>query len=44
MLDTNDPFKQCSKRCERSLDKRDSARADVLIFQADLITDTALPV
>ena len=43
MLDSNDPFKQCSRRCEISFDKRDSARADVLIIQADLITNQALP-
>ena len=43
ILDSSDPFQKCSKRCKISLDKRDSARADVLIIQADLITNTALP-
>ena len=43
ILDSNDPFDKCSKRCRISLDRRDSARADVLIIQADLITDNSLP-
>ena len=43
ILESNDPFKDCSKRCEISLDKRDSARANVLIIQADMITNRALP-
>ena len=43
ILDSSDPFEKCSKRCRISLDKRDSARADVLIIQADLITNKAVP-
>ena len=43
ILDSNDPFDKCSKRCKISFDRRKSARADVLIMQADLITDKTLP-